>query len=94
MSSFWSLPYDSRFAAYAAIEAAGCRTYNSGGGCQLSVAVARGRFGEVTHALEQLGLRQVDLYRFPLGTDRPPEEFQHGGNWLVACFLPAGGSDD
>lgn len=94
MSSFWSMPDSCRFKAYAALEAVDCAKYDSGGGPQLSVAVARGRFGDLLQAMEAVGLRQVDLYRFPLGSDKPAEHLRHDAGpiprcqYLIASFLP------
>lgn len=86
--NFWSLSFEERFRAYDAIKTHDCQTYNSSGGNHLAVAVAKGKYGAVSHALESLGFKQVNLYKFPLGTDKPAERLQHDGNWLVACFLP------
>jgi hypothetical protein len=94
MTGFWNLTHEQRFKAYDAIKAVDCASYNSGGGPQLSVMVARGKFGALCQALEHLGLRQVDLYNFPLGTDTPDDKFRHDRGpfpkcqYLIANFMP------
>jgi len=72
MTSFYDLPHNTRFQVYGALKALECETGKSGGSGQLCVAVARGKFGELTHALEKFGLKLVDSYLFPLGSDNPP----------------------
>jgi hypothetical protein len=94
MQSFFDLTYDHRFRVYDAINAAGCQQYPGGGSGLLSVAVAKGKFGELTHALETLGMKQIDLYKFPLGSDNPPDHLRHESHgianscWLIANFRP------
>lgn len=86
--NFWSLSFEERFAAYDVIKSHGCKTYNSAGANHLAVAVAKGKYGAVSQALESIGFKQINLYKFPIGTDNPEEHFNHEGNWLVACFIP------
>jgi len=94
MQSFFELTYEQRFKVYDAIKALGCQTYDGGGSGLLSVAVAKGKFGALMQALDFLGLKHQDLYKFPLGTDKPPCELRHESYgqpdscWLVATFRP------
>lgn len=94
MQSFFELTYDQRFKIYDAIKALGCQTYPGGGSGLLSVAVAKGKFAALVQALETLGMKQIDLYKFPLGMDQPAENLRHESYgqpdscWLVANFKP------
>ena len=92
--SFYDLPDTTRFEIYGAIEALNCETGKSGRSGQLSVAVARGKFGEILQAMDKFGLKFVDSYYFPLGTDSPAMHLRHDSekygstncNWLFANF--------
>lgn len=94
MQSFFELPHSQRFKVYDAIKAMNCDTYKSGGGGLLTVAVAKGKFSELSHTLETLGLKFIELYKFPLGSDKPAEHLRHESHgqpdsaWLVAVFKP------
>ena len=94
MKSFFELTHEQRFATYDAIRAIGCDTRTGGGVGLLSVAVAKGKFSELNHALAGLGLEFVNLYKFPLGTDKPPMHLRHESHgqpdscWLIANFKP------
>ncbi len=94
MQSFFDLTHEQRFKIYDAIKGLGCQTYPGGGSGLLSVAVAKGKFAELVQALETLGMKQIDLYKFPLGTDKPAQNLRHesygqpNSCWLVACFKP------
>lgn len=94
MVSFWNMPAEARFKAYDALKSVDCETHDGGGSPALAVRVAKGRYGDVCQALEKVGLRQVDMYRFPLGSDTPAERFRHDAGpipacqYLIACFLP------
>jgi hypothetical protein len=89
---FFDLSHDTRFAIYKAIESVGCQTYPGGGGGSLCVAVSKGRFGDLCEALKPFCLKNSHLYYFPLGTDKPADEFRHdrhgvaASTWLVAVF--------
>ena len=90
--SFFDLDHDTRFAIYRAVQSVDCQTYSSGGSGTLCVAVAKGRFGDLTEALKPFAMKNTDLYYFPLGTDTPDDRFRHermnvpASNWLVAVF--------
>ena len=94
MTSFYDLPHITRFQVYGALKALDCETAKSGGSGQLCVAVARGKFGELTHAMEKFGLKLVDSYLFPLGSDNPPAHLRHDSErygvpnsmWFYAVF--------
>lgn len=92
MQNFYDLPEKTRFSVYKVIDALQCSTRFGGGGAMLSVAVAKGKFGELVEALKTFGLDQVDLYKFPLGTDKPPMHLRHmsygqpDSCWLIATF--------
>jgi len=94
MQSFFELTYEQRFKVYDALKALKCDTHGSGGSGMLSVAVAKGKFSELDHAMQHLGLKFVELYKFPLGTDNPPEHLRHesygmpDSAWLIANFRP------
>ena len=95
MKSFFELTHEQRFAAYDAIRAIGCDTrIGSGGSGLLSVAIAKGKFSELNHALVNLGLEFVNLYKFSLGTDKPPMHLRHESHgqpdccWLIANYRP------
>lgn len=94
MQSFFDLTHEQRFKIYDAIKGLGCQTYPGGGSGLLSVAVAKGKFSELTQTLNMLGMKQTDLYKFPLGTDHPPAHLRHESYgqpdscWLVANFKP------
>jgi hypothetical protein len=91
---FFELSHDERFAIYDQIDALGCATHGCGSSGQLSVAVAKGQFAALVNALHRLKMRHVDLYTFPLGTDKPPAELRHESHgqpdscWLIATFKP------
>ena len=94
MQSFFELTTDQRFKVYNAIDALECQTKTAGGSGFLSVAVAKGKFGELCETLKTLGLAHFDLYKFPLGSDSPPEHLRHESRgipdscWLIATFKP------
>lgn len=94
MTRFFDLSHDERFAIYDAIEEIDCKTHGCGSSGALSVAVAKGRFSALVDALHRLKMRHVDLYKFPLGTDNPPEYLRHesygqpDSAWLIAVFKP------
>ena len=96
MKTFYELTYEKRFEVYNALDALQCQIHSPGGGC-LSVAVAKGKFSELQHTLKNLGLAFVDLYKFPLGTDKPPMHLRHesygspDAAWLIANFRPIEG---
>jgi len=89
--SFFDLSYEKRFEIYGAIDALNCAKYDSGGG-GLAVAVAKGKFGELVDAMHRFGLKHIDSYTFPLGTDKPPMHLRHASYgqpdscWFIACF--------
>lgn len=89
--SFFDLPDNTRFAVYDAIESTGCAIRNCGNGL-LSVAVGKGKFSDLIGALSKFNLENVDLYKFPLGTDKPAEHLRHesygfpDSSWLIAVF--------
>ena len=93
-TSFYDLPHNLRFQIYGAIKALDCQTGNSGGSGQLCVAVARGKFGEIVQAMDKFGLKLVDSYFYPLGSDKPPANLRHDSlkygvsncNWFYAIF--------
>ena len=90
--SFFDLPDNTRFAVYDAIESAGCATKHCSGNGLLSVAVGKGKFSELLNALSKFNLENVDLYKFPLGSDKPAEHLRHesygfpDSSWLIAVF--------
>lgn len=92
MQSFYDLPYEKRFQVYDALDALQCETHGAGGAGCLSVAVAKGKFSELQHALKNLGLYFVEMYKFPLGTDKPAMHLRHesygfpDSAWLIAVF--------
>ena len=94
MQSFFDLSDEQRFKVYDAIEALNCKTHNCGATGCLNVAVAKGQYGALSVSLEALGLFNCDLYKFPLGTDKPPMHLRHDSNgipdscWLFASFKP------
>jgi hypothetical protein len=94
MQSFFELSHVQRFKVYDAIKAIGCDTYKGGGSGFLNVAVAKGKFSELSSTLENLGLKFIELYKFPLGSDQPAEHLRHesygqpNSAWLVAVFKP------
>ena len=94
MISFYDLPYDYRFKVYDALKELQCDTRVAGGSGLLSVAVAKGRFSELDSALTNLGLQFVELYKFPLGSDKPPMHLRHESHgfpdsaWLIAIYRP------
>lgn len=94
MQSFYELTYEKRFQIYHALDALQCQTHDAGGSGCLSVAVAKGKFSELQHTLKNLGLVFVELYKFPLGTDKPPTHLRHESYgfpdtaWLIATFRP------
>lgn len=92
MKTFYDLPHDCRFEIYKALDALQCEARGAGNQGQLAVAVAKGQFSALTHALKGLGLEFVNLYKFPLGTDKPPMHLRHESHgfpdcvWLIANF--------
>ena len=94
MQSFYDLTDEKRFEVYRALRDLQCETRTGGGSGLLSVAVAKGAFGQLVQALENLGLANVDLYKFPLGSDKPPMHLRHESYgfpdsvWLIATFRP------
>ena len=94
MQSFYDMPHESRFAVYDAIKSVECQTYPGGGSGRLFVSVAKGKFGALVEAMKPHGLRHVDLYTFPLGSDKPADRFRHDSrrygvpacDWLIAVF--------
>lgn len=91
---FFELSHDERFAIYDAINSVDCKTHGYGKGGALSVAVAKGQFAALVEALNRLKMRHVDLYTFPLGSDKPPAHLRHASHgqpdscWLIATFKP------
>ena len=91
-TSFFDLDSSDRFKVYAILASLGCETYKAATVSGLSVAVARGKYGELTHELAKIGFAFRHLYTFPLGTDTPPEHLRHdsagvpGSVWLIANF--------
>jgi hypothetical protein len=87
--SFYDLPHDTRFAIYGELDRLQCKSL---GGGLFSVAVAKGKFGELVQTMEAFGLEHADLYYFPLGTDNPPDHLRHDNRgfpdccWLIATF--------
>ena len=94
MTSFFDLSHDERFAVYDAIKSVDCATHGCGLTGTLSVAVAKGKFGQLVDVLHRLKMRHVDLYTFPLGTDKPAAHLRHESHgqpdscWLIATFKP------
>ena len=94
MQSFFELTTDQRFKVYDAIDALECKTHQAGGSGFLSVALAKGKFGQLCETFKTLGLAHVDLYKFPLGSDLPPAHLRHESRgipdscWLIATFRP------
>jgi hypothetical protein len=94
MKSFFDLSHTMRFQVYGALKALDCETGKSGGSGQLCVAVARGKFGELVHAMDKFGLDLADSYYFPLGSDNPPAHLRHDSarygvpncHWFYAVF--------
>lgn len=92
MKSFFDLTHEQRFAVYDAIKAIGCDTHKAGYSGMLSVSVAKGKFGELDKAMSELGLKFVNLYKFPLGSDKPPIHLRHESYgqpdscWLIANY--------
>jgi len=90
--SFFELSDTERFSIYHAIDDAGCQTKHCGGNGLLSVAVGKGKFSELVNSLSKFNLENVDLFKFPLGTDKPPIHLRHDSygipdsSWLVAVF--------
>lgn len=91
--SFFNLSDKKRFAIYAAVEALDCEKYSSGGGV-LAIAVAKGKFGELVDVMHRFGLKHIDAYTFPLGTEKPAMHLRHASYgqpdscWFIACFRP------
>jgi hypothetical protein len=89
--SFFELSDHERFSVYNAIESAECATHSSGSGL-LSVAVAKGKFSELISKLSKFNLENTDLYKFPLGGDKPPMHLRHesyglpDSAWMIAVF--------
>jgi hypothetical protein len=94
MQSFYELTYEKRFQVYGVLDALQCETHGAGGSGCLAVAVAKGKFSELSHTLKNLGLAFVEMYKFPLGTDTPPAHLRHesygmpDSAWLIAVFRP------
>ncbi len=92
--SFFDLSHDDRFKVYDAIDALDCATHNCGGSSALSVAVAKGKFSVLVDAMHRLGLKHIDAYTFPLGTDKPAAHLRHASYgqpdscWFIAVFRP------
>ena len=92
--SFFDLPDNTRFEIYDAVESVGCLTRHCGPNGLLSVAVGKGKFSELLGTLSKFNLKNVDLYKFPLGTDKPAEHLRHesygfpDSSWLIAVFQP------
>ena len=61
-------------------------------GTGFKVAVGREKFGELCEAMKKEGFECSDLYKFPLGTDKPSEHLRHDNKgferccWLYATF--------
>ena len=61
-------------------------------GTGFKVAVGREKFGELCQAMKEEGFECSDLYKFPLGTDKPSEHLRHDHKgferccWLYATF--------
>jgi hypothetical protein len=89
--SFFELSDDERFSVYSAIESIDCATRSCGSGL-LSVAVAKGKFSELIGKLSKFNLENIDLYKFPLGSDKPPMHLRHesygfpDSAWMIAVF--------
>lgn len=91
--SFYNLPDVVRFKIYGGIDALGCAS-KGGSGNSFKVAVARGKLGELCAFMGSQGFKDIGLYHFPLGSDKPPEQLRHdseqyGGkscNWLCCDF--------
>ena len=49
------------------------------------VAIGRGKYAETVAALAALGFACVDLYTFPLGTDKPAANLRHDSKGFPAC---------
>lgn len=94
MTRFFDLSVSERFAIYDAIESVDCVTHGCGVHGALSVAVAKGKFGALVDAMHRLGLKHIDAYTFPLGTDKPAAHLRHESHgqpdscWLIATFKP------
>jgi len=91
--SFFDLSHDDRFKVYDVIDALDCAKHDCGGGA-LSVAVAKGKFSTLVDAMHRLGLKHIDAYTFPLGTDKPAAHLRHASHgqpdscWFIAVFRP------
>ena len=90
---FYDLPDVVRFKIYGGIDALGC--WSRGGNCnKFTVAVARGKLGELCAFMGSQGFKDIGLYHFPLGSDTPPEQLRHDSekygskscNWLYCDF--------
>jgi len=92
--SFFDLPDNIRFSIYDAIDSVDCLTrhWDGSGNGLLHVAVAKNKFSKLIGALSKFNLENVELYKFPLGTDKPPMHLRHesygfpDSAWLVATF--------
>ena len=49
------------------------------------VAIGRGKYAETVAALAALGFACVDLYTFPLGSDKPAANLRHDSKGFPAC---------
>ena len=94
MQSFYELTYEKRFQIYSKLDNLQCQTHDAGGTVCLSVEDQKVKFSELQHSLKNLGLVFVELYKFPLGTDKPPMHLRHesygfpDSAWLIATFRP------
>jgi len=92
MKSFYDLPHETRFKIYDAIKLIDCESHGGGTNPFFSVAVAKGKFAVLTEIMGKFGLENSDLYKFPLGTDKPPMHLRHesygqpDSSWLIANF--------
>ena len=90
MKPYADLPWPERSAIMDACAAAGSKFHErtSNG---FRVAIGRHRYGATVEAMSARGFRCVDLFIFPLGTDKPAEQLRHDShgipcNWLFADF--------
>lgn len=94
MQSFYDLPDETRFKIYNALELIDCQSHGGGQKPFFSVAVAKGKFSLLLEIMSKFGLKNSDLYKFPLGTDKPPMHLRHesygqpDSSWLIANFEP------
>ena len=84
MTTFFDLPESKRMDLYQKIEECG-GSFLSGAGQY--IAVAKGHYHEILAVMLKTGLETRELYKFPLGSDRPNvPALNHDGYWLYQRF--------